>query len=87
MARNLEETENRKLAVLRTNIELAKYAKIQASRETMEGSIRRIQSTIRTTAVVAPPLPMFLFGLAIFVRRQRRERAATSVQRLADEAL
>jgi len=87
MARNLEETENRKLAVLRTNIELAKYAKIQASRETMEGSIRRIQSTIRTTAVLAPPLPMFLLGLAIFVRRQRRERAATSVHRLVDEAL
>jgi ABC-2 type transport system permease protein len=85
LARNLEETENRKLAVLRTNIELAKSAKIQASRETMETSIRRIQSTIRTTAVLAPPLPMFLFGLAVFVRRQRRQRAATSVSRLADD--
>ena len=81
MARNLEETENRRLDVLRTNIELAKNAKIQASRETMEGSIRRIQSTIRTTAVLLPPLPMFLLGLVIFVRRQRRERETTDVRR------
>ena len=54
-----------------------KDAKIQASRETMEASVRRIQSTIRTTAVLLPPLPMFLVGLTIFVRRQRRERDAS----------
>ena len=77
MARNVEETDNRKLEVLRSNIELAKDAKIQASRETMEASVRRIQSTIRTTAVLLPPLPMFLVGLTIFVRRRRRQREAS----------
>jgi len=87
LARNLEETENRKLDVLGTNIELAKNAKVQASRESMESSIRRIQSAIRTTAVVAPPLPMFLIGLALFVRRQRRARTPAQVQRVADEVV
>lgn len=84
MTRNLEETENRRLDVLRTNIELAKNAKIHASRETMESSIRRIQSTIRTTAVLLPPLPMLLLGLVIFVRRQRRERETTAARHSKD---
>jgi ABC-2 type transport system permease protein len=78
LGRNVDETENRKLDVLRANIEQAKNAKIQASRENMEAQVRRIQATIRTTAVLAPPLPIIAMGLVIFTRRKRRERQSAA---------
>jgi ABC-2 type transport system permease protein len=85
MVQNLEATENRKFDVLRANIEQVKNARIQTSRENMEAEVRRIRSAIRTTAVFVPPLPVFLLGLVIFVRRQRRERAgAAALRRLRD---
>ena len=78
LGRNLEETENRKLDVLRANIEQAKHAKIQASRENMEAEVRRIQGTIRTTAVLVPPLPIVAVGVVTFLRRKRRERQSAA---------
>lgn len=75
MARNLEEVENRRLRVLESNIEAEKAAKIQRSRRDMERQIRQIQSSIRTLAVALPPIPVFLVGVGIFLKRKRRERA------------
>ena len=74
VVRNLLETENRKLEVLRANIEQTRDTTIQASREAMGREVRRIQSGIRMTAVVAPPLPVLLVGMLVLVRRRRRER-------------
>ena len=85
LVRNLEATERRKFDVLSVKIEQAKNTKIQASRENMEAEVRRIRGAIRTTAVLVPPFPVFLLGLVIFVRRQRRERAgAAALRRLRD---
>ena len=74
MVRNLEETENRQLRLLEGNITAARDAKIRASRETMEMGIRGIRTRIRTLAVLLPPVPVLLVGVALFVRRTRRER-------------
>lgn len=87
MVRNLEETENRQLRVLENSIEEAKDAKIRASRETMEIAVRSIRTRIRTLAVLLPPLPVLLFGVAVFVRRTRRERdSARAAGRMRDSA-
>jgi ABC-2 type transport system permease protein len=87
MIRNVEETEKRKLEVLSVRIQQARDGRIQASRETMESEVRRIQGTIRTTAVLLPPLPVFLLGFIIFLRRRRREReGAAAMRRLRDGA-
>ncbi len=83
MARNLQEVENRKLEVLKANIESEKDTEVRAAEQRMETQIRRIQSGIRTSAVLLPPIPVFLLGVFIFFRRQKRAReGAIAARRL-----
>ena len=81
MVRNLEEVENRRLEVLSTNITTERDTRVQASRENMESQIRRIQTTIKTFAILLPPVPVVALAVAIFMRRQRREREGAAAAR------
>ena len=87
MARNLQEIENRRFEVQKTNIEAEKEAQIRASKTRMESQIRTIQSGIRMLAVILPPIPVFILGVYIFIRRQNREReGAIIAHRLKEDA-
>jgi ABC-2 type transport system permease protein len=81
MTRNLQEAETRRFEANKATIEAGRDARIERSKEEMESQVRRIQSGIKSLAGLLPPVPVFVVGILIFMRRQRREREGAAAAR------
>lgn len=81
MVQNLQEVENKRFESAKAGIEASKNAALAASREETEERIRAIQNGIKSIAVLLPPVPAFVLGVMIFLRRQRRERDGEAAAR------
>jgi ABC-2 type transport system permease protein len=81
MAQTLQEDENRRFEALQANIESEKEAQIARSHEEMEAQVLSIQNTIKSMAVLIPPVPVLLMGIYIFVQRKKREHEGAVQER------
>lgn len=85
MIQNQQQAENRRLTVARKNIEDQKQRLIERSKAAMEGSIRRVQSSIKLAAVALSPVPAFALFLFVSARRLRREQSHVARERLVEQ--
>ncbi|MEZ6134403.1 MAG: Gldg family protein [Pirellulaceae bacterium] len=75
-------TLNRKLNIQREKMRANLDEKVQDSRRQSENLVRKLQTLYKTLAIVIPPIPPLLVGIAVFVTRRVREREGISKSRL-----
>ncbi len=72
----------RKLGVQREKMESERDDKIKESRREAETHVLKLQNRYKFLAILLPPIPPLLVGIAVFVTRRVREREGISKNRL-----
>ncbi|MDB5349710.1 MAG: ABC-type uncharacterized transport system involved in gliding motility, auxiliary component [Planctomycetota bacterium] len=83
MVRYREAVENRKLDVIKAEINDREQRRIEDAKAAREEGIQRIQKGVRVWALGYPPMPPLLLGGLIAFIRSRRENRGTGANRLA----
>lgn len=78
----LRQVEQQKLDAKKEDIEAQKKEKLRQAQDRLQGRIRSLQSQIKLWAVLIPPIPALLVGLAIFFARASGEREGVDPRRL-----
>jgi hypothetical protein len=73
MVQYRSDVEQRRLQVVKANIEDQKRQKIEEARAVKEQKIRAKQNQVRAMAILMPPLPALLLGALVFAVRAGRE--------------
>ncbi|MCK5076059.1 MAG: hypothetical protein KAR38_06765, partial [Calditrichia bacterium] len=81
MANNIQKVEQKRFDAMKNSIEEKQKMKVQSSKEEMEAQVKSIQNTIKLFAVMAPPIPVFILGVWIFIQRRKREKEGAIVAR------
>ncbi|MCK4658327.1 MAG: Gldg family protein [Phycisphaerae bacterium] len=81
MVGNLRNVEERRLEVVKANIEQGKELSIDKARTEMEMNIARIQRGIKWWAAALPPIPALLLAVIMFAYRYNREKIGVSERR------
>jgi ABC-2 type transport system permease protein len=74
--------EQRKLDVQVATLEQDRNRKIKQSERELASEIRGVQDTYKMLAVVLPPIPPLLLGLAVFFHRRKAEQEGVAASRL-----
>lgn len=77
----IKETEERKLADQKAQIEKSKEEEIARIEKQTQRDVRRVENTVRFWALVLPPLPAVLIGLLVLAWQIHREKAGTPLTR------
>jgi ABC-2 type transport system permease protein len=83
MLNSLQELENRRFEITKATIDAKKERTKELNRVTREQAVRTIHTRIRALAILLPPLPPLLLGLAVFAARARRENRGANPNRIA----
>jgi ABC-2 type transport system permease protein len=83
MLLNVQEVENRRLSVEKTNIEDQKQRRVLAAKGEREREIRKIENRVRIVAMLVPPLPALALALVVFLSRRGRENRGANPNRIA----
>ncbi|QDU62091.1 ABC-type uncharacterized transport system [Planctomycetes bacterium Pan216] len=79
---NARRTEQRRLDVLKAEIEDQKAGRIRQIRADLQRQLRAEQRGIKLAAVLLPPIPALVLGLIVFLARLRGEREGVDPKRL-----
>jgi ABC-2 type transport system permease protein len=82
MLREVQTIEQRALDVRVAALEKDRNAKIKQSERELTAEIRAVQDNYKRLAVILPPIPPLLLGLAVFFHRRKAEHEGVDVRRL-----
>ena len=82
LAQNERRTQQRKFDVAKAEIEAQKQEQVKEIETELQRSVRAVQRRIKLLAVLLPPIPALLIGIAVFFARLAGEKEGVDPKRM-----